>query len=612
MPANALYLLIAASSQTTVDSFAASLHQAVSSGVQARVESMFARPADAAYLFRMAQRRGGIPQLKVYVVKAPGPPVEAGYWAVFSARQDLEDDHDFVVPLLRTETGFQLGREIPESYSMGYGIKHVDIDARFAPTEGRITVRSDVMLTWNTKAVNGPLVMRLNQPYNLEKAWADGKEISVLNAKPGVPAAASAGTALKAGGLVILAEPKQLKTVALQYSGIVDSPGEDKIKPSVAFVTGWWVPGIGRLPHTTKTRITGPADWEMFSEGEPIDVPPSSAGFRTGPAEETVAYRCDVPISYPKIVAGKYTMMGERTVDGRLYRSYQLVNLSPERAKKDLDLIEDSIKFFEKTLGPFPFKRYFCVDADTYYGIESYSYTLLRDTITTRFVTHEIGHTYFGGVVPNTYVHDSWNESLTQYVDSVLYANNRDRSLQTGLGSIGLPVPLSKMGIPHEHGSATYFRGAYVMRMLENEIGLENVVAGMQRLVISRIGRDTRWDDLRSYFEEASGKELKWFWDQWVHASIFPTLKIKSVSSVQREGKFRTFVTVEQSGTDRLYKLKFDVTASRFDKAKSVRVDLSGNQTTVTIDTDEKPDTISLGIFGLSYVHIGEPFKQSP
>ena len=62
--------------------------------------------------------------------------------------------------------------------------------------------------------------------------------------------------------------------------------------------------------------------------------------------------------------------------------------------------IARACEFFEKNLGPFPFPSYEVFDADTYYGIESYSYTLLNRTVTTRFVTHELGHTWFGGIAP--------------------------------------------------------------------------------------------------------------------------------------------------------------------------------------------------------------------
>ena len=192
----------------------------------------------------------------------------------------------------------------------------------------------------------------------------------------------------------------------------VRSDGEDKVATNVAYLTAWWTPSIARLPHTTEVKIDAPEDWHVVSEG-----------LSNGPR----SFRCDVPISYPKVMGGLYRLAAEaKDPKGRTFQAYHLDPVQPERGKRDVALMLEAVEFFEKTLGDWPFPGYTCYDADTYYGIESYSHTLLRRNITTTFVTHEMGHTYFGGLVPSAYVWDSWNEGLTQYIDSVVFRNNRD------------------------------------------------------------------------------------------------------------------------------------------------------------------------------------------
>lgn len=597
-------ILLATSQASPEQALLDGVVRAVGSGNFSQVQALFARAEDARYLSEAVNRRGGLRAWRVNMVDAPSDRREAGQvWVVFHARHDIQEDRDVVVPVIRTGDGLRLGKEIPEWAPDKYQIDQQHVDALLQPDRGSITVQTRV--EFRTSASARSVVMRLGQPYVLQRASIQTGDLKVENAEPGTRVKADPGEALKVGGLVIIDSEKALEHATLRYQGSINTPTEDKITTNVAYITAWWLPSIGRLPFTTRTNVTGPKDWTLISEGEPIQTRGATL-FGAMENTQTVQFECSLPIAYPKIVGGKYTMAAEKVVDGRTYRSYQLDPVEPERAKRDVELIADSIAWFEKNLGKFPFSRYFVFDADTYYGIESYSYTLLRRSITTQFVTHEIGHTYFGGIVPCAYTRDTWNESLTQYVDSVLYAQNRDGSLQAGLRSINLQKPLSKMDVAHADGSSTYYRGAYVMRMLENEIGLPAMLKAMQEMVATRRGKPTIWDDLRPYFERAGGQDLKWFWDQWIHGATFPTVAVTDAQTVSRDGKWRNFVRIGQTG-DRNFRLRVRVVLRRFSEKWEQDVVLDGNQKTVTIDTPLQPSEASVEVFGLALARTGQP-----
>ena len=270
-------------------------------------------------------------------------------------------------------------------------------------------------------------------------------------------------------------------------------------------------------------------------------------------------YQCDIPISFPKILAGKYTLAEEVIKDGRAYRSWQIEPVNKQRAQKDVRIMMDAMAFFEKNLTPFPFDRYEVFDADSYYGIESYSHTLLRRNVTTRFVAHELGHTWFGGIAPSAYTKDTWNEGMTQYIDSVAFSGNRDRTLQNGLRTISTKKPLAKL-LGWEAGNASYMRGAYVLNMLAEEIGQDNVFKGMRLLLQDRVGKETLWPDLREYFEQASSEELKWFWDQWVTGADFPQFEITAVQRLKGGGYN---VAIKQTGSVKPLRAKVAVVWDR-------------------------------------------------
>lgn len=587
----------------------ADLHRAASraikSGTRSAIDALFIRSADATYLYEMAQRRGGLRGLRVFAMQAPSDQnFGAAYWIVVSTRHDLEDDHDIIFPAVQQGSGWKLGPEIGETVDYLYAIKHARIDAKLWPSQSTVDVTTALQLVPKGKPKN--LIFRLNLPYELKRVSVNKSNVEVKPVNEDTLVLLDEKSAVKVGGIVVVPTPTAVNNAEIAYSGRIQSENEDTITEKYAHVTAWWVPSINRQPYTTRTRVLGPNGWVLMSEGEP--VPQSESAFvlpEVTTGWHIAEFRCDVPISYPKIVAGSYVKAAERTVGGRLFTSYQLEPVEQARADRDVNLIEDSIAWYEKNLGPFPFSRYAVFDAEHYYGIESYSYTLLQRGITTRFVTHEIGHTYFGGLVPCSYTVDASNESLTQYVDSVLYGKNKDGSLEAGLRTLNVAAPLTKMSVPHAHGSATYYRGAYVLRMLENEIGTDAMMKGLQLLVRSRKGLDTTWTEVRQAFEAVTGQKLDWFWEQWIEASSFPTLQIDDAISVQRNGKWRSYVKVKVYGEQGLYRMKFKVRASLGTERWETLATMNGNTANVEIDSEKKPTEVLIDPFGYALVHVG-------
>ncbi len=581
--------------QTALDS----LREAVGSGVPARVEALFARKADAAYLLRMAERRGGLRRVRVKVVPSPpGWEREGPFWAVFHTAQNVEADHDVVHALARTPDGFVIGREVPEYRTGGYQVRHTKSDVEILPAASTVRARIDLELAPDDVAKSP--VFRLNDRFTVLAAQADGRELRVVTADDRSVPVPQPGEILRAGGLLIPWSETPLKALRVEHEGVVKSDGEDKVSERVCYLTALWVPTVASQPHTSSVRVTAPSGWTVVSEG--VEAADSEVGFepREPQADKTSkTFHCVVPISFPKVVGGRYVLAAEaKDEKGRLFRSYQLEPVEKDRAERDVRRMRQAVAFFEEKLGPFPFPGYSCFDADTYYGIESYSYTLLNRAVTTRFVSHEIAHTYFGGLVPCSYTRDTWNEGVAQYVDSVLFDENRDRTLQNALRSLDLNVPLSEMSVPHEYGSATYWRGAYVMRMLESEFGLDAVLRALRAVIEDRRGVDTSWAELRPYFEKAGGQNLEWFWSQWIDGASFPKLEIVEARRISREKEWTTWVTVRQSGTSRPFRVRFALSVADRERTVTGRFALSDRQGTLRLDSSFVPRTASLDVFG--------------
>lgn len=573
---------------TRPEQFLTFARSAVGSGVESRVGDLFQNRSDADYLFTMARDRGGLRTIKFSMIPAPpGWEDTAPYWGVFHTRQDIEQDHDPVYPILRTNKGFQFGKEMPEWAGIETRIKHIRADVRLAPAQNKASIKA--LVTFDGKKTSRAPILRLQDLYKVTSGKVKVADESLVQPQ--------ADDIVRAGSLIIPWTKTAPKDLALEYEGVVNSQNEDKINPRQAYLTAWWLPSVGRLPHTTEVRITGPKDWVLKSEGPEVS-PETQGPYDPLEADQQIkAFKCDLPISYPKVIGGAYQLAAQAKVGGKDFRAYHLGQAEKDRGDREVQAIANAVAFFEKTLGTFPFDHYYGFDATGYYGIESYSHTLLAKGITLQFMSHEIAHTYFGGIVPCAYVKDTWNESLTQYIDSIVYLNNADRTLEAGLRTMNVDVPLSKMNVAHAHDSATYYRGAYVIKMLEDEIGRDKVLDAMRVMVNERVGQDTTWPDLLPYFEKSGGQKLDWFWNQWIYNAKFPTLTVEDAEPVSIEGKWRTRITVAQSGTPELYRLRFKVVARRGPQKAEQVVTMKAPGETFTVNTDFQPSSVEVEAF---------------
>jgi hypothetical protein len=596
----ALTLLIA-SAQTGAEAqvLLDSLRLSLAGGTRAKLETSFIRKEDGESLFGMAENRGGLRNLKVAMIPAPtGWTKGVKFWAIFHGRQDIEGYTDKIFGVALTANGALLGKEIPYIFDSPYRIKHEKLNVKLAPEANRVAVTATVDFV-KVSGEQSPIVC-LGDWFDVSSVEVGSKKWSVVLADDRSVPTISAGQVLRAGGLLVFWGPPAFGDSAkakFDYGSVINTPADDKITPNVTYLTAWWAPTVAQLPFTTETVIEAPKDWVLRAEGVP-DGPNS--------------FRCDIPIAFPKVIAGKFQLAAEKTENGKTFRAWQLGTVDKARGDRDVAKMSRACKFYEDNLGPFPFPSYEVLDGDTYYGIESYSYTLLNYRYTTRFVSHEMGHTYFGGLVPCSYLKDTWNEGITQYVDSVLLDKNADRTLENGLRTLSIPKPLSKMDVAWNDGNATYMRGAYVMRMLENEIGLDKVLEGLRSIVKDRVGKETVWDDLRPYFEKSSGKNLDWFWNQWIDNAVFPTLSVASAELIERDGKMTTYVRIAQKGTAD-YRLRFVVRLTGPTGQKAERICVIGSATEeFQIDSAFKPVDVQIDVFGYSLATAGPARKLNP
>ena len=73
----------------------------------------------------------------------------------------------------------------------------------------------------------------------------------------------------------------------------------------------------------------------------------------------------------------------------------------------------------------------------------------------------------------------------------------------------------------------SYAKGAVTLHMLRGWLGDENWWKGIRAYVADRKFQVVDTEDFRKSVENATGKDLKWFFDQWLYKAGHPELKVR-------------------------------------------------------------------------------------
>jgi aminopeptidase N len=155
-------------------------------------------------------------------------------------------------------------------------------------------------------------------------------------------------------------------------------------------------------------------------------------------------------------------------------------------------------------------------------------------------VAHELAHMWFGDLLTcKTWEHIWLNEGFATYMTDVWFEHRfgeeslllRRREQNAGYmagtpDAAALELKKEPRGdIPLElHGGKQYDRGAAILHTLRREIGDEAFWQGVKGYVAGRRDCAVTSEDLRRAMEKAAGRDLKWFWEQWVYGAGYPVI----------------------------------------------------------------------------------------
>ncbi|MBI5365932.1 MAG: HEAT repeat domain-containing protein [Planctomycetes bacterium] len=317
--------------------------------------------------------------------------------------------------------------------------------------------------------------------------------------------------------------------------------------------THYWVPCYD-FPNdlaTSECRVTVPAGQVAIGNGKLAEIATNPDGTRTFHWKEEVPH-----VSYLlSVVAGEFT---EHRADAAGLPLLYVVpgsTIDADTVARSFGKTPDMIAFFAARIGrPFPFEKYAqCAVHDFLFGgMENASATTLTantlhdarahgEESSEGLVAHELAHQWWGDLLTCADWSHIWlNEGFATYF-AALYTEhaagaddfrlemqgNLDAYLGEDGGEYRRPIVCDRYAEPMDlFDSHAYSKGALVLHYLRFVLGDAAWWKGIALYAARHGGTNVTTGDFRKAMEESSGKDLGWFFDQWLYRGGHPAFAV--------------------------------------------------------------------------------------
>jgi aminopeptidase N len=360
----------------------------------------------------------------------------------------------------------------------------------------------------------------------------------------------------------------------------INPKGEEKDKPTQFWTQGEtegtsvWCPTIDRPNQKTTQEmfLTVPAKWITLSNGKLMSQKPAANGLRTD------YWKMDLPHA-PYLFfmgAGDFAVVKDTWKGKDVW--YYLDKEYESTAKKIFGLTPEMMTFFSKITGvEYPWVKYSQMTAHDYVsgamenttatlhqeGAQQDARELLDGNGWEGTIAHELFHQWFGDYVTT----ESWsnltlNESFANYSELLWdeYKYGKDKAgftqyqamsgyLQSGSEKKDL-VRFFYSDKEDMFDAVSYNKGGRILHMLRNYVGDSAFFKSLNLYLTTNKFKAAEAHQLRLAFEEVTGKDLNWFFNQWYFGNGHPTLDINySYDEATQKAK----VVVKQTQKDKVF-----------------------------------------------------------
>ena len=250
-----------------------------------------------------------------------------------------------------------------------------------------------------------------------------------------------------------------------------------------------------------------------------------------------------------------------------------------DRAEVSWGRTSEMIAAFEARFGPYPFygEKYGMAEFSWGGAMEHQTlssmgaYSIDGTDANDWLVAHELAHQWWGDLItPASWDHIWLNEGFARYAEALWYeAGGGAEAYREWMRSIWRPSFQGPIVPPNYIFSSTvYQKGAWVVHMLRGVMGERAFFESLARYRDQNEYANVTTDDFQRACEETTGRDLGWFFDEWVYGVGRPAYVMEwseagggdpsqievTIEQVQPEPAFRMPIQIEirdSSGSNR-------------------------------------------------------------
>lgn len=379
-----------------------------------------------------------------------------------------------------------------------------------------------------------------------------------------------------------------------------------------------WFPTIDKSNQKTTDEIsmTVPAKYVTLSNGKLVSQKKNTDGTRTD------TWRMELPHApYLFMMAvGDFKIYRDKWRDKEV--NYYLEPAYAPYAKQIFGFTPEVIEFYSQKLGvDYPWNKYAQIVVRDYVSgamenttatlhgeyVQQTARELLDESYNTAksTIVHELFHQWFGDYVTA----ESWsnltvNESFADFSET-LWAEHKygkdagdAHSYRAMLSYLNTPDAATKDLVRfHYHDRedmfdvVSYQKGGRILNMLRNYVGEEAFFKGLSIYLKSNAFKTGEAQQVRLALEEASGKDLNWFFNQWYYGAGHP---IVTVNYKWDEAAKTQTVYLQQTQTGNAFQLPMAIDLYAGGKKVRHQVWIRNKADTLTFSSPTKPDLVNV------------------
>jgi len=403
----------------------------------------------------------------------------------------------------------------------------------------------------------------------------------------------------------------------------INPKGEDKEKPIQIWTQGEteassvWMPTIDKPNQKTtqETYMTVPDKYVTLSNGLLVSQKKNANGTRTD------YWKMDLPHA-PYLFfmgVGDFAIIKDKYKDKEV--SYYVEKEQAPYARGVFGLTPEMMKFYSDKLGvDYPWAKYSQIVGRDYVSgaMENTTATLHQESAYQNarqltdgngwetVIAHELFHHWFGDLVTA----ESWsnitvNESMADYSQTMWmeYKYGKDagdeENQQGMMQYLSNPNDAKKDLVRFRYADkedvfdlVSYQKGGRVHHMLRNYVGDDAYFKSLNNYLTTNKFKPGEAGQMRLAFEEVTGRDMNWFWNQWFYGSGHPIVKI-DYQYDDAGGKAKVIIEQTQK-TGKVFRLPLAIDVYTGAVKNRFHVWVEGMSDTFTFNYTRRPELINV------------------